>query len=145
MSFASTVRVSEWPSLRLGFLAATTMLVLVFVGGGTAALLEDEPSRFERVEQCLRREKLLDVAPTTGGPIAAEAGGGALATRIEGNGLHLAIADSEEEAQRIIGLYRAVSGPLAGRLEQRRAYVFLWEGVATPTQRQIVYECTGFA
>jgi hypothetical protein len=141
MTSTQDQRVSEWPSLSLGLVLAAALALAVFVAGGAAALLEDEPTRIALVEQCLRREKLLEVGPARNDPIAAEADGGALATRIEGNGLHLAIAGSEREAVRIAGLYRAVSADLAGRLEQRRFYVLLWEGASTPNQRQAVYDC----
>jgi hypothetical protein len=142
MTETAADRRGEWPSLRLGLYAAAVLAVLV-VGVGTAqAVLDDDPSRLDRVSNCFRREKLLQVMPATDDPIAQEADGGALATRVEGNGLHVAIAGSESEAARIVRLYRTIGGSLRGRLEQRARYVYLWEGVATPTQRQAAFDCT---
>jgi hypothetical protein len=135
-------RRGEWPSLRLGLLVAGVAAALLVAAGSAEALLEDEPTRLERAAACFRREKLLEVVPATNDPIAQGANGGALATRVEGNGLHVAIAGSEAEAAEIIGRYRTVAGSLRGRLEQRARYVYLWEGVATPTQRQTAFDCT---
>jgi hypothetical protein len=136
-------RRGEWPSLRMGLLAAAVLAALVVAVGSTDALLEDElPPRIDRVAGCFRREKLLEVAPATNDPIALEAQQGALATRVEGNGLHVAIAGSEAEAAELVSLYHMVAGNLTGRLEQRARYVYLWEGVATPTQRQTAFDCT---
>jgi hypothetical protein len=141
MTETAADRRGEWPSLRMGLLVAAVASMLV-VGAGTAeAVLEDEPSRLDRVSECFRREKLLEVTQAND-PIAEEADGGALATRVEGNGLHVAIAGSEAQAAEILRLYRQVGGSLRGRLEQRARYVYLWEGVATPTQRQTAFDCT---
>jgi hypothetical protein len=134
-------RAAEWPSLRLALAVAATLALTILGGGSAVAVLEDEPTRFELVEQCLRREKLLEVRPARDDPIAREASGGAIATRVEGNGLHLAIGASEQEAERIAGFYRAVSRHLSGRLEHRRVYVFVWEAQSTSAQRQAVYDC----
>ena len=145
MTRAVAARASEWPSIRLGLVVAAAALLAAVVVGVVQALTEEEPEpRLVLVERCLRREKLLEVRRLRDDPIAVEARGGALATRVAGNGLHLAIAGSEDEAEKLAGFYRDVGGPLVGKLEQRRLYVFLWEGVATPTQRQTVYDCTNY-
>jgi hypothetical protein len=131
----------EWRYLR-GALAALATLVVLQVGGWLvySAVHEETPPLDETV-RCLTREKLLELAPAVGDPIAASAGGGWLATRVEGNGVHVAIADSTSEAERIVELYETVSGDLGGKLERRGKVVYLWEGVSTPTQLQTMYDC----
>jgi hypothetical protein len=134
-------RDAEWPSVRLALVVAATLALAILGVGSAVALVEDEPTRLELVRRCLRQEKLLEVRAARDDPIAREASGGALATRVEGNGLHLSIAASDEEARRIARLYRNIAGVLTGRLEQRRTYVFLWEAESTSAQRQAVYDC----
>lgn len=131
----------EWPSMRVGLAGAVALLVLVLVDWAVSAVLEEEIPLVDRVERCLRQEKLLQVERASRDPIAVQARRGALATRIEGNGVHIAIAASEREATAIAQRYQAVAGPLIGRLELRGVYVYLWEGLATPTQRQTVFDC----
>jgi hypothetical protein len=131
----------EWPYLR-GALIAVAVLLLAQVGGWLVYSAVHEPTTaLEETTRCLTREKLLELAPAVGDPIAASADGGWLATRVEGNGVHVAIAGSESEAKRIVGLYRSVGGALRGKLERREKVVYLWEGVSTPTQRQTMYDC----
>ena len=142
MTETAAERRGEWASLRLGLVAAAVVTALVAGAGTAEAVFDDDPTRLDRVTECFRREKLLQVAPADNDPIAGKADGGALATRVEGNGLHVAIAGSESEAAAIVARYHMVGGRLPGRLEQRAKYVYLWEGVATPTQRQIAFDCT---
>lgn len=141
MTRAGDQRAFEWPSLRIGLVAAAAAALLFLVVGGAAALLSDEPPVLDLVERCLRQEKLLDVRRATDDPIAATASRGALATRVEGNGVHVSIAGSGGEAARLADRYRSVAGPLVGRLELRGSFVYVWEGLATPTQRQTMYDC----
>jgi hypothetical protein len=137
----SAERAAEWPSMRIGLAGAVALVVLALVNSAVSAVLEDEIPLVDRVARCLRQEKLLQVGPVSRDPIAANARRGALATRIEGNGVHIAITASEREAAAIAQRYQAVAGPLIGRLELRGVYVYLWEGLATPTQRQTVFDC----
>ena len=60
---------------------------------------------------------------------------------MEGNGVHVSIAGSDDEAAELVRRYRAVAGRLEGRLEQRGRYVYLWEGVATSWSRQTMFDC----
>ena len=138
---AQAQRAQEWPSVQLGLLGAAVLVVLAFVSWGAQTAFTDEPSRLENTERCLRREKLLEVDRPRRDPIAARASVGALATRVEGNGVHILLVRSDREASRLADAYRRVGGGLPGRLETRRRTVYLWEGVATPTQRQTVYDC----
>lgn len=130
----------EWPYLR-GALVAVAALVALQIGGWLVyrVVHEETPPLAETI-RCLTREKLLELTATTD-PIAASARGGWVATRVEGNGVHVAIARSTSEAERLVDLYRSVAGELIGRLERRGKVVYLWEGVSTPTQRQTMYDC----
>jgi hypothetical protein len=131
----------EWRYLRAGLLAVAVLVVLEVGGWIVYGAVHEETTALEHTTRCLTREKLLELAPAVGDPIAATAAGGWLATRVEGNGVHVAIAGSQSQAERIVELYETVSGDLRGKLERRGKVVYLWEGVATPTQRQTMYDC----
>jgi hypothetical protein len=130
----------EWRYLR-GALGALAVVVALQIGGWLVyrAVHEETPPLSETI-RCLTREKLLELVTATD-PIAASARGGWVATRVEGNGVHAAIAHSTSEAERLVGLYKSVAGELTGRLERRGKVVYIWEGVASPTQRQTMYDC----
>src|SRR5262249_14957775 len=134
-------RAGEWPSVRLGIAGAVVLVLVVLLAWGVESATRNEPSRYAQTERCLTHEKLLPVTPADRDAIAATASGGALATRILGNGVHIVIGRSSTEAVRLATAYRRVSGPLTGRLEVRGVNVYVWEGVATPNQRQILYDC----
>ena len=89
MSEISGQRAAEWPSLRLGLAGAVALVLLVLAGWAREEAFIDEPTRLEQTERCLKREKLLQVGPVEHDPIAARASGGALATRVEGNGVRI--------------------------------------------------------
>jgi len=77
-------------------------------------------------------------------PIASSARGGALATRVEGNGVHVAIAKSDSEAAELADTYRRTAGRrIQLRLEVRGRVVYVWEQPRepSPTQRQTMYDC----
>ncbi len=76
-----------------------------------------------------------------GDPIADSAGAGSLRATIETNGVTLALAKTEAEAEKIERYYQAVGTNLEGRLERRGRSVFLWDRVSSPTQRQGMYDC----
>ena len=141
MSEISGQRAAEWPSLRLGLAGAVALVLLVLAGWAREEAFIDEPTRLEQTERCLKREKLLQVGPVEHDPIAARASGGALATRVEGNGVRILIAGSRQEAARLATAYQLVGGELRGRLDQRFANVHLWEMPSSPTQRQTLYDC----
>jgi hypothetical protein len=139
---STMTREREWPAVRFGLLAATALAMLALLSWGAEAAFTDEPSRLAQTRRCLEAEKLLDVDPVRRDPIAARASGGALATRVEDNGVHILLVRSRREAARLADAYRRVGGDLTGRLELRGRIVYLWEGAATPTQRQTVYDCS---
>jgi hypothetical protein len=134
-------RRDEWPAVRFGLLAAVALVALAFVSWAAEAASTDRPSRLALTLRCLQAEKLLDVDPAERDPIAARASGGALQTRVEDNGVHILLARSGREARRLAEAYARIGGQLTGRLEVRGRVVYLWEGPATPTQRQTVYDC----
>ena len=113
----------------------------MLVASALESASSNQPSRYAQTERCLTHEKLLAVTPADRDAIAATAHDGALAMRIEGNGVHILIGRSAKEAERLAAAYRRVSGPLTGRLEVRGVNVHVWEGVATPDQRQVLYDC----
>jgi hypothetical protein len=96
--------------------------------------------RLSARRSAVSRARSLELVTATD-PIAASARGGWVATRVEGNGVHAAIAHSTSEAERLADLYKSVGGQLTGRLERRGKVVYVWEGVASPTQRQTMYDC----
>ena len=137
MSFSSRDR--EWWYLRGALVALGGLLALQVAGWLVYRVVHEEPSLQETV-RCLTREKLLELTSETD-PIAASAKHGWVATRVEGNGVHVSIAASTSEAERIVDLYHSVGGRLEGQLERRGKVVYLWEAASTPTQRQAMYDC----
>jgi hypothetical protein len=137
------VRLSAFasPSPRNHHEHCRRLLILEVSGWLVYRAVHEETPPLELTVRCLTREKLLDVRPATDDPIAESASRGAIATRVEGLGVHVAIARSESEAERLAGYYESVASELEGRLEQRGKVVYLWEGVASPTQRQTMYDC----
>jgi hypothetical protein len=130
----------EWRYLR-GALVAVVALVALQIGGWLVyRVVHEETPPLSETIRCLTREKLLELTLATD-PIAASARGGWVATRVEGNGVHAAIARSTSEAERLVDLYRSVAGELTGRLERRGKVVYIWEGVSSPTQRHTMYDC----
>ena len=101
------------------------------------------PTALELTEKCLRREKLLAVDSTRNDPIARTARGGALVTRVEENGVQVAIARTEEEARRLTAAYLAIGRKIELRLDVRGNVVYVWEAPRkpSPTQRQTMYDC----
>jgi hypothetical protein len=130
----------EWKYLRGAFVTVLAIIVLQIGGWLVYRVVHEETPPLAETIRCLTREKLLELTPATD-PIAASAKGGWVATRVEGNGVHVAIARSTSEGERLVDLYRSVAGELTGRLELRGKVVYLWEGVSTPTQRQAMYDC----
>jgi hypothetical protein len=130
----------EWRYLRGALVALSVIVALQIAGWLVYRVVHEETPPLSETIRCLTREKLLELTPATD-PIAASARGGWVATRVEGNGVHVAIARSTSEAERIVDLYRSVAGELTGKLERRGKVVYIWEGVSSPTQRQTMYDC----
>ena len=135
-----TVAAWEWPYLRAALVAVAALVLLQIGGWILYSHVHEETPPLRETIRCLTREKRLELTPARD-PIAASAKAGWVATRVEGNGVHVAIARSESEADRLVDLYRSVAGELTGRLERRGNVVYLWEGVSTPTQQQTMYDC----
>jgi hypothetical protein len=134
----------EWRYLRVACAVVAALVVAQLVGWLVYRSVHDEPTALEETERCLRREKLLPVEPLPGDSPTARARGGGLATRVEGNGVQVAITKSEEEAQELAGLLLETQGRnIEGRLEVRGRVVYVWEGAdgPSPTQRQTMYDC----
>lgn len=130
----------EWTYLRGAFLALASVLLLQVAGWLVYEAVHEETPPLELTVRCLTREKLLEVQPTND-PIAQSAREGSIGTRVEGNGVHVAIAASGSEADMLVEYYTSVAGDLMERLEKRGKVVYVWEGIPTPTQRQIMYDC----
>ena len=139
-----TARGEEWRYLQVACAVVALLVAAEFVGWLVYRSRPHGPSALERTETCLRREKLLSVEPVGDDPIASRARGGALATRVEGNGVHVAIANSDAEAAQLADAYLRTAGRrIALRLEVRGRVVYVWEQSRepTPTQRQTMYDC----
>ena len=96
-----TVHAEEWRYLRIACAVVAVLVAAELVGWLVYRSRPHGPSALELMERCLRREKLLSVEPVDDDPIASGARGGALATRVEGNGVHVAIAGSDAEAAQL--------------------------------------------
>ena len=131
----------EWAYLRAALLAVGALLLVAIVGWRVHDAVHDEPTAYELLTTCLRKEKQVAFAPTRD-PVARSAELGSLRTTIETNGVTVAVASSPRAAERITADYRAVAGALGERLELRGRTVYLWDRPPSPTQRQTLYDCT---
>lgn len=139
-----TAHAEEWRYLRIACALVAVFVAAELVGWLVYRSRPHGPSALERTETCLRREKLLSVEPVGDDPIAGSARGGALATRVEGNGVHVAIATSDAEAAQLADAYLRTAGRrIQLRLELRGRVVYVWEQPRepSPTQRQTMYDC----
>ena len=121
------------------------VIVVVELGGWLVyRSVHHGPTALELTEKCLRREKLLTIESLDGDTIAESARGGALATRVEGNGVHLAIATSDSEAAELANEYLRTAGrQIDLRLDVHGRVLYVWEAPQRPTasQRQTMYDC----
>jgi hypothetical protein len=133
----------EWPGLRVALVLVGVLVAAQIAGWLVYRSVHDDPTALELTERCLRREKLLAVEVDRNDPIARTARGGALVARVEGEGVQVAIARSEEEARRIASAYMATGRKIALRLEVRGNVVYVWEAPRrpSPTKRQTMYDC----
>jgi hypothetical protein len=132
--------VSEWTSLRVGFLVVGLLLVAALISWAVQTATYEDPA-FEQTRRCLVDELGRAVAEVSD-PIAQTAELGALRTVIETNGVTVAVASSPRAAARIADAYRSVAGDLGPRLELRDRTVYLWDRPPSPTQRQALFDCT---
>lgn len=134
----------EWRYLRAACVIVG-VIVLVELGGWLVyRSVHHGPTALELTEKCLRREKLLTIESLDGDTIAESARGGALATRVEGNGVHLAIATSDSEAAELAKEYLRTAGrQIDLRLDVHGRVLYVWEAPQRPTasQRQTMYDC----
>jgi hypothetical protein len=106
--------VSEWTSLRVGFLVVGLLLVAALISWAVQTATYEDPA-FEQTRRCLVDEQGRAVAEVSD-PIAQTAELGALRTVIETNGVTVA--------------------------ELRDRTVYLWDRPPSPTQRQALFDCT---
>jgi len=131
----------EWLYLRIALVVVALIAAADVVGWKVHDIVHPRPTRLERTVFCLSDNKGVVAIVPAGDPISATAGAGSLRATIEGNEVTVSLARSEDEAAKLERDYRAVGSDLEGRLERRRLSVFLWQGVASPTQRQSMYDC----
>ena len=133
----------EWRYLRAACAFVAVLVVAELVGWAVYRSVHHGPTALEFTEKCLRREKLLPIESLTGDPIARTARGGTLATRVEGNGVQVVIATSDDEAARLEAAYLRTGRKIRLRLDVRGHVLYVWEmpQVPSPTQRQTMYDC----
>lgn len=131
----------EWEFAVFGLAMCGLVVAATLIGWGLYAQFHHVTSRIDLTVRCLTRERGLVIETGGRDPIAASARGGWLVSTVEGNGVHISIAGSEDEARRIAAAYRSVASALEGRLEQRGSHVYLWDRPSSPTQRQVLYDC----
>jgi hypothetical protein len=139
---SDVARDDEWRYLRVATVVVAVLILAETAGWLVYRSVHHEPTALELTEKCLRREKLLPIESVGGDEVAASARGGATATRVEGNGVHVVIAKSDDEAAELADVYLQTAGRnIANRLEARGKVVYVWEAVPSPTQRQTMYDC----
>jgi hypothetical protein len=133
----------EWRYLRVACALVVVLVVAQFAGWVVYRSVDHDPSALELTEKCLRREKLLPIESIGVDPIASTAHGGALATRVEGNGVQVVIATSDEEAEELATTYLMTGRKIELRLDVRGRVLYVWElpRLPSPTQRQTMYDC----
>ena len=136
--------VDEWRYLRAAGAVVLVHVVADVLGWALYRSSPYGPSALDRTEKCLRQEKLLQMEPVSDDAIAATARGGALATRVEDNGVHVVIAKSDDEAAELAQKYLRTAGrDIELRLDVRGRVLYVWEEARepSPTQRQTMYDC----
>lgn len=137
----SRVDPREWPYLRVALLAVAAFVIADVIVWKVHDWRHPPPTRLASTIRCLESEKGLPVTVPAGDPLSATAADGSLRTTVEGNGVIVALAGSEEEARKLEQAYRNVGGDLTRRLERRGRTVYLWDRPSSPTQRQGTYDC----
>ena len=137
----SAVDVREWTYLRAALVVVAVLVVADVVAWKVHDLRNPPPTRLESAVRCFEAEKGVLVKVPAGDPLSASAAAGSLRTTVEGNGVIVVLAGSEEQARALEQTYRNVGGDLSGRLERRGRTVYLWDRPSSPTQRQTTYDC----
>jgi hypothetical protein len=141
---SETIPAEEWRYLQVACAVIVVIVVTALAGWIVDRSLHDDPSALELTEKCLRREKLLPIEPSPVDAIASTARGGTLATRVEGTGVLVVIAKSDEEAKDLVNTYLQTTGRnIEARLDVRGRVIYVWEGAFGPlsTQRETMYDC----
>ena len=133
----------EWRFIRVALVVVGLLVVVQVAGWLVYRSVHHGPTALELTEKCLRREKLLSVDVGRNDPIARTARGGALVTRVEDDGVQVAIARSADEARKLVSAYMATGRKIELRLELRGNVVYVWEAPRrpSPTARQTMYDC----
>jgi hypothetical protein len=133
----------EWRYVRAGCAVVAVLVAVELAGWLVYRSVHREPTALELTEKCLRREKLLATESIERDPIPGTARGGALATRVEGNGVQVVIAKSDEEAAELETAYLQTGRRIELRLDRRGRVLYVWElpRLPSPTQRQTMYDC----
>ncbi len=113
--------------MRAACAFVAVLVVAELVGWHVYRSVHHGPTALELTEKCLRREKLLPIESLTGDPIARTARGGTLATRVEGNGVQVVIATSDDEAARLEAAYLRTGRKIRLRLDVRGHVLYVWE------------------
>jgi hypothetical protein len=124
-----------------GMICCALLVAGTLAGWGLYSWLHHGTPRIELTIRCLTRERGLTIVSGEHDSLAESASGGWIATTVEGSRVHISLTGSEKEAARIAAGYRTVSDIVPGQLEQRGNHVYLWDGPASPTQRQTLYDC----
>ena len=130
----------EWLAVRIALGLVALIAVAVIGAWKIDDTRHPRPTRLAQTVACLEGRGLTPTVPA-GDPLSGTARAGSLRVTVEGSEVIVSLAKSWEEAARIERGYRLVGGDLEGRLERRGRSVFLWQGVATPTQQQTMYDC----
>ena len=132
---------ADWAYLRVALVVVGVIVVAVLVAWKVHDAVYPPPTRLGRTVFCLKDNHDLAATVPAGDPVSSIARSGSFRVTVEGSEVIVSLAKSEHEAVKIEQAYRAVGGDLTGRLERRGRSVYLWQGVATPTQRQTMYGC----
>ena len=133
----------EWRYLRIACAVVGVVVAAQVAGWLVHRSVEDGPTALELTENCLRREKLLGVTLAATDPIAGTASGGTLSTRVGDNGVVVAFARSDGEADELAEDYLATGRKIELRLDRRGRVVYVWQLPRAPhsIERQTMFDC----
>ena len=134
--------VDERRYVRVALAATAALLAVLAVGSAARDLVADEPSRLERMADCLEDERGFPITSAPADSPAVDADGGAFGSVVETNAVTIAIAGSQEQAEELERTLAATTAGTRRRLERRGDLLFVWERPPSPTQRQAVYDCS---
>lgn len=141
MSAAVDTAAAEWRALRGALVVVLALVAASVVGWLVHAAVTEPPTRLERTVRCLEKEKGLVVGGVGNDVIAASATQGSLGTVVDGNGAHLAIAATEQEAQALRRAYLRIDPSLYLRNTVDRTVVTFWDYPPSTQQLRIVADC----